>query len=397
VKRPAEDAERGSEAGSIEPDREPLVPWSTRNMTIPIGFIMVIGMHLDLWKAVGGALVGFTVGLTGMGGGALMTPMLVLFFGVNPGTAVSSDLLTSLVMKPVGGGVHVKQGTVNWSLVKWLVIGSAPAAFSGVFVLRHLGSGDAVQDNIKTLLGWALIVAATSMIAKAFLGARARARGRADISHDQVVVKRTATLLIGVAGGFIVGMTSVGSGSLMMVMLLLLYPRLTAKQLVGTDLIQAIPLVGAATISHALFGHIDMGVTGSLLIGSIPGVYVGARVSSRAPDAVIRPALVVILLASALKLLDVQTSALLWSMLIFVAVALPLWGATDASLRPDAHWKASGRRRTPWVVGQAVTAPFGVGLPVAAIYFARTRPALAAASGEITSADTADRSYLIDR
>ena len=323
-------------------------------------------VHIDILKAIAGLVVGFTVGLTGMGGGALMTPILVLLFGINPGTAVSSDLLTSLVMKPVGGTVHFRRGTVDWPLIKWLCIGSAPAAFAGVFVLRQLGNGHQVQARIQTLLGWALIVAAVAMIGKAIVSAR-RKGGDAD-EPERLAVKRVATLLIGAVGGFLVGMTSVGSGSLMMVMLLLLYPKLSAKRLVGTDLIQAIPLIGAATLSHALFGHIDAGLTGSLLIGSLPGVYIGARISSRAPDAIVRPALIVILLASSLKLLGLRTDALGWSMLIFVLVALPLWGATDAAMRPDEQWSRAGRRRTVWVVAQSVLAPFGVGIIPAAWY-----------------------------
>ena len=338
-------------------------------------------MDLDLWKAIAGALVGFTVGLTGMGGGALMTPILVLVFGIDPGTAVSSDLLASLVMKPVGATVHFRRGTVHWELAGWLALGSIPAASAGVFVLNELGSGDEVASRIKTLLGWALIVAAVSMVARAFLGARARLRANRSPSeplpeHASVQVKRVATVLIGLAGGFVVGMTSVGSGSLMMVMLLLLYPRLSAKELVGTDLVQAIPLVGAATVSHIFFGHVDLSVTGSLLIGSLPGVYLGARVSSRAPDALIRPVLVVILLASALKLLDFSNAALGSTLLLVVLVGAPLWGATDASLRPPEAWDASGHRRTTWVTAQAVAAPFLIGFPIALLYAARVRGAL---------------------
>ena len=330
-------------------------------------------MHVDGWQSLAGLVVGFTVGLTGMGGGALMTPVLVLLFGVNPGTAVSSDLLTSLVMKPVGAGVHQRRGTVDWPLVRWLALGSVPAAFSGVLVLHQLGSGTRLAHRIEDLLGWALIIAAVSMCAKAFLGARSR---RPPESPQPVEVKRVATLLIGAAGGFIVGMTSVGSGSLMMVMLLLLYPRLTAKRLVGTDLVQAVPLIGAATVGHALFGHISLGLTGSLLIGSLPGVYLGARVSSRAPDAVIRPALIVILFGSALKLLNFSTVSVLWAVVILVVVAFPLWGATDASLRSPAAWDVAGRRRTVWVTAQAVAAPFGLGFPIAIAYFTRVRPRL---------------------
>jgi uncharacterized membrane protein YfcA len=335
-------------------------------------------VHFDLWQSVAGLVVGFTVGLTGMGGGALMTPVMVLFFGISPGTAVSSDLLTSLIMKPVGGGVHYRRGTVDWSLVRWLALGSVPAAFSGVLVLHQLGSGTHLAHRIQNLLGWALIVAAVSMCAKAFLSARSSGGPRAEAA-ETIPVKRVATLLIGVSGGFIVGMTSVGSGSLMMVMLLLLYPRLTTKNLVGTDLVQAVPLVGAATLGHALFGHIDLGLTGSLLVGSLPGVYLGARVSSRAPDAVIRPALIVILFASALKLLNFSTTSVLWAVAVFVAVAFPLWGATDASLQPEEAWDRADRRRTVWVTAQAVAAPFGIGFPIAAAYFATVRRELSAA------------------
>jgi len=181
-------------------------------------------------------------------------------------------------------------------------------------------------------------------------------------------VKRAATVLIGLAGGFIVGMTSVGSGSLMIVMLLLLYPALSAKELVGTDLVQAIPLVGAATLSHALFGHVDLSLTGSLLIGALPAVYLGARVSSRAPDAVIRPALIVILLASSLKLLDLTNAALGTSVVLAVLVGAPLWGATDAALRPLDQWERAGISRTTWVTAQAVAAPFLAGFIVALVY-----------------------------
>ena len=137
---------------------------------------------------------------------------------------------------------------------------------------------------------------------------------------------------------------------------------------------QAIPLVGAATFSHMLFGHVDFALTGSLLVGSLPGVYVGAKVSSRAPDAVIRPALVVILLASALKLLDVSNGALGATLLLLVLIGAPLWGATDASLRAMGEWETSGFNRTTWVTAQAVAAPFLVGFPIALVYALFVRP-----------------------
>src|SRR5947208_12914438 len=131
---------------------------------------------MDAGIAAAGLIVGFTVGLTGMGGGALMTPILVLIFHTQPLAAVSSDLVASLVMKPIGGSVHARRGTVNWSLVRWLVIGSVPAAFSGVLILRSLGDGRDVQDGIKVLLGWALLVASVAMVAKSVIQAKSSAR-----------------------------------------------------------------------------------------------------------------------------------------------------------------------------------------------------------------------------
>ncbi len=257
-------------------------------------------MHLDLAVSAAGLLVGFTVGLTGMGGGALMTPMMILFFGVSPLAAVSSDLLVSLVMKPVGGLVHMRRGTVRTDLVKWLCIGSVPSAFAGVVLLKALG-GDDLEPVVKRALGVALILAAGAMIVKAQLGARRPATP----ADGPVVVHAVPTLLVGVLGGVLVGMTSVGSGSLMIVLLMFLYPGLSSSELVGTDLIQAIPLVASAALGHVLFGQVSFGLTASLLVGALPGVYVGARLSARAPDKVVRPALFLVLLTSGLKLVQV--------------------------------------------------------------------------------------------
>jgi uncharacterized membrane protein YfcA len=248
-----------------------------------------------------GLVVGLVVGLTGMGGGALMTPLLVLLFKVQPLAAVSSDLVAAVVMKPVGGSVHLRRGTVNLDLVKWLALGSVPAAFAGVLVLRSLGDSAAIQSRLKFLLGCALLVAAAAMVLK-----RLFERGREPVAVP-VVVRPLPTVGIGVLGGLIVGMTSVGSGSLMIVLLLALYPELTAGQLVGTDLVQAVPLVISAAIGHLLFGDFVFGLTFSLLLGSVPGVYLGARVSARGHEGVIRPVLVTVLSASALKLLGVPT------------------------------------------------------------------------------------------
>jgi len=302
-------------------------------------------MHVDIGIAFAGLFVGFVVGLTGMGGGALMTPVLVLFFNVQPLAAVSSDLVASFVMKPVGAGVHLRRGTVNLELVRWLVIGSVPTAFCGAMLLNLLGDGDAVQHRTKTILGVALLVAATSMLLKRTIN-----RGRPTESTGPLVVRPLPTLLIGLAGGLIVGLTSVGSGSLMIVMLLALYPTMSASQLVGTDLVQAIPLVGAAALGHLLFGDFRLGITSSLLVGALPGVYVGARVSSRAPDGLIRPVLVVVLLVSALKLLgapDAVVASTLVAALVGGALAvgyrLRVRSQAGATSTPSISPTASGR------------------------------------------------------
>src|SRR5204862_3006103 len=209
-------------------------------------------MHIDWYMALAGLIVGFTVGLTGMGGGALMTPILVLLFKIQPLAAVSSDLVAAVVMKPVGGGVHLRHGTVNKQLVRWLMIGSIPSAFLGVVLLRAIGGGgDTIENRLKFTLGVALIVAAATMSAKAYMQFRRIRRQSIEERRQGIMVhqakpfriRKGITLAIGIFGGLIVGMTSVGSGSLIIVALMVLYPMLSTRELVGTDLVQAIPLV----------------------------------------------------------------------------------------------------------------------------------------------------------
>lgn len=292
---------------------------------------------MDWGLVVAGLGVGFVVGLTGMGGGALMTPLLVIVFGVDPLTAVSSDLVASLVMKPFGATVHARRGTVNYSLVRWLCVGSVPCAFAGVLVLDAVG-GDSVADTVKVLLGVALLVAATSMVVRQRI-TRRRAVRPVDGGQHAIHVRVLPTVAVGMLGGFVVGMTSVGSGSLMIVALLLLYPTLTAAQLVGTDLLQAIPLVGAAALGHILFGDFQAGLTTALLVGAIPGVYLGARVSSRAPDRIVRPVLIAVLVLSGAKLLGASDVVVL--VLIAVAVLTAMGFGVRAWLRAPASEEAA--------------------------------------------------------
>jgi len=248
--------------------------------------------------ALGALVVGVVVGLTGMGGGALMTPVLVLFFQVPPLTAVSSDLVASAVMKPVGSFVHLRRGTVHLGLVKWLCIGSIPGAFSGVLIARALGRGEDVQNLVRTALGVALLLAAFGLIVRAYIRlvehARLRDGRAAPLSQERpdVVLRPWATIVLGALGGIVVGLTSVGSGSLIIIALMVLYPTLTASQLVGTDLVQAVPLVASAALGHILFGDFKLELTTGLLLGCIPGVWVGAHLSARLPGPAFRIALV---------------------------------------------------------------------------------------------------------
>ena len=280
--------------------------------------------------ALAGLIVGVVVGLTGMGGGALMTPILVLVFNIQPLAAVSSDLVASFFMKPVGAVVHIRRGTVNWKLVQWLSIGSVPSAFAGVFVLRLLGKAD-LQGVVKSALGYALLVAAAGLMIKTYITLRERVRRRslelpADATRRPAVqVRVLPTVLVGVVGGLVVGMTSVGSGSLIIIALLVLYPVLQANQLVGTDLVQAVPLVAAAAAGHLLYGDFQLGVTASLLVGCIPGVYLGARLSAQAPGGLVRRALALVLLSSGLKLVGLSTTALAWVLICFAVLGSLGW------------------------------------------------------------------------
>ncbi len=286
-------------------------------------------MHLDLGIAAAGLIVGFVIGLTGVGGGALLTPVLVLFFGIAPGAAVSSDIVASLVLKPIGGSVHWRRGTVNLRLVGWLALGAVPGALGGAYVVNKV-LGDNVDGFIKTTLGWVLIVAAVAMLAKSALQSR---RKVVAAEPGTLPVHAVRTSLIGLAGGFIVGITSVGSGSLMIVLLMVLYPRISMRELVGTDLVQAVPLVGAAALGYTMWGHLQLGLVGSLLLGAIPAVWLGAHFSSRAPDHYIRPVIMLAMSFSALKLLGVSNEALGG----LVAVGVVLTAAWLVSVRVRAN------------------------------------------------------------
>ncbi|HEX2704797.1 MAG TPA: sulfite exporter TauE/SafE family protein [Candidatus Lustribacter sp.] len=305
-------------------------------------------MDIDWFLTAACFGIGIVVGLTGMGGGALMTPVLVLFFNIPPLTAVSSDLAAAAVMKPVGSFVHLRHGTVNLSLVKWLCLGSIPAAFSGVFIIRALGNSESIEELTKTALGFALLIAATGLTIRAYMRLVQRARKRdghlppEPKGRPDVVVRVIPTIILGVIGGVMVGMTSVGSGSLIIIALMALCPTLRASELVGTDLAQAVPLVASAALAHVFYGDFQLSLTTSLLIGSLPGVWIGAHLSSRAPGGIVRRALAFVLLASSFKLLGLsnQQAGLL------LGVLLPTWLQPELVAQPVRE-RAGLRRRDP--------------------------------------------------
>src|SRR5580704_9683824 len=276
--------------------------------------------------------------MTGAGGGALMTPMLILFFNVKPSTAISSDLVAAVLMRPVGAAVHMTKKTVNYGLVGYMVIGSVPAALLGAWSLHLLGNSKGAENHVQIILGAALLVGAAAMTLRVLLDKRS-GQSRHGIIKD-VAVRPLPTVAIGVIGGFIVGMTSVGSGSLMIVLLLFLYPVLGANQLVGTDLTQAVPLTLAAALGALAFGHVELSVTTSLIIGSVPAVLVGSFLSSRAPDRYIRPAIAFVIFASGLKYVGLKTTTLGWSLCATLLVAAVVWMA----------------RAQPWRNGRAAVA-----------------------------------------
>lgn len=254
----------------------------------------------DFLQSLAGFLVGMLVGLTGVGGGSLMTPMLVLFFGFHPATAVGTDLLYASVTKTVGTAVHGRRKTVEWRVVGLLASGSIPAAIVTLFVMAGAGSLDeAAQGILNTLLGAALVLTATAILFRGRIldWARPRMHGMGGAA----IARRT--ILLGAVLGVLVSLTSVGAGALGITVLLILYPHLRMARVAGSDIAHAVPLTLVAGIGHWLIGSVDFGLLTSLLIGSIPGVIIGSLIGSRSSDRLLRPVLAVTLLIVGTRLL----------------------------------------------------------------------------------------------
>jgi uncharacterized membrane protein YfcA len=254
----------------------------------------------NLLYALSGLVVGILVGLTGVGGGSLMTPLLVLLFGVHPTTAVGTDLLYAAATKTVGTGVHGFKRTVQWNIVARLAVGSVPATIVTLWILsqqaNHAASANAF---ITTALGWALLVTSLAVLfRKTIVAFAVKKAGELEPGRAAAF-----TILLGAILGVLVSLTSVGAGALGMTVLLILYPRMDVAKLVGSDIAHAVPLTLLAGLGHWMMGSVDWMLLVSLLSGSIPGIIIGSLLAARTPDGVLRPVLAGTLMLVGVKML----------------------------------------------------------------------------------------------
>jgi uncharacterized protein len=280
------------------------------------------------WQlSIAGLLIGLLVGMTGMGGGALLTPMLIFLFGFKPTLAVGTDILHGAVFKTIGAIRHRKLGTVHVRLTTWMLLGSAPMSLVGVELAEWIADnhGDDAEGTMAKVIGAALVLGGLGFLAKTFLR---RGVQSSDAPFLLVPRDRWAAFALGVGGGFIVGLTSVGSGTFFALVMLLVFP-LTAAKIVGTDIFHASLLLWVAGLSHLLHGNVDLVAMGWLLLGSVPGVLLGSQLTVRLPDTGLRIALAATLFVSGLKLLDVPGS----DELILVAFAAGLVALGWAAVR----------------------------------------------------------------
>lgn len=249
-----------------------------------------------------GFLVGLVVGITGVGGGSLMTPLLVLFFGVSPATAVGTDLLYASLTKTMGGWVHGRRGTVDWKVFGLLAMGSLPAAVVTIVLLKYLALDEqSLRSLVTNVLSVALLLTAAALLLKNRIKKLARRKdGTVYELHHRYLP--AATIVTGIAVGALVTVSSIGAGVLGTVSLLFLYPRMPAVKVVGTDIVHAVPLTALAGMGHMALGTVDLVLLGSLLLGSLPGIWIGSHLSARVPEKVLRPVLASMLLIIGIKM-----------------------------------------------------------------------------------------------
>ncbi|MGA7593566.1 MAG: sulfite exporter TauE/SafE family protein [Gallionella sp.] len=241
-----------------------------------------------------GLLVGLIVGVTGVGGGSLMTPLLVMLFGIPPATAVGTDLLYASLTKTLGGWLHGRRGSVDWKVAGLLSLGSLPASLITVALLKYLAlDKQALGGLVSSVLSVALLLTAVALLLKSRIRNYAQRRPHA-MNHLHLPA---ATVLTGIAVGTLVTISSVGAGVLGTVALMFLYPRMQTAKVVGTDIVHAVPLTLLAGLGHLALGTVDPVLLGSLLLGSLPGIYVGSHLGARMPERILRPVLATMLLA----------------------------------------------------------------------------------------------------
>jgi uncharacterized membrane protein YfcA len=264
--------------------------------------------------------VGVLVGATGMGGGSLMTPLLILIFGIKPVVAVGTDLAYAAITKTVGGFRHLTHGKVHRRMALWLAVGSCPGALGGVYVLNVLRDvyGNGFDDLLIVLISSALLLVGLLMLMRA-MSLTDTAREREHLVME--TRHKVAAVALGASVGFVLGITSAGSGTLIAVGLIVGF-RLEPHLVVGTDVVHAAILLWVASIAHLASGNVDLGLMVNILIGSIPGVWIGANVSTKLPADVLRPALAIVLIASGLALLSKAGLALPVFVLVGVPIAL---------------------------------------------------------------------------
>jgi uncharacterized membrane protein YfcA len=263
------------------------------------------------WQfSLAGLAVGILVGMTGMGGGSLMTPILILLFGFDPKTAVGTDILHGAVFKSFGAVRHRMLGTVHARLALWMLLGSAPMSLVGVQIAS--GFGDGADSVMGKIVGAALILGGLGFVAKTFLSGKVDDAPFLLVTRDKVIA-----VTIGALCGFVVGLTSVGSGTFFGLAMLLIYP-LTARKIVGTDVFHAAALLWVAGASHLLHGNVDLHAMAWLLVGSIPGVLLGSQMSIKIPDTALRIGFAVVLILSGIKLVGVPQASLI------IAISLAL-------------------------------------------------------------------------
>lgn len=249
-----------------------------------------------------GLLIGVLVGMTGMGGGSLMTPVLVIVFDFNVVLAVGTDILHGAIFKTIGAWRHRMLGHVQARLAFWLALGSVPASLGGVYVVEILKDryGEDINDISAQILGWALVVGGLAFLVRALM----HRKGVSNRSYQLTDRDRVLAVAIGLFGGFVLGLTSVGSGTFFGLMMLILFP-LTASRIVGTDIFHAAVLLWAAGIAHLGAGNVDLGAVAWLALGSVPGILLGSQLTVRLPDRAIRLALATVLMLAGVKLTEI--------------------------------------------------------------------------------------------